>query len=585
MKFFNTEDFEFYPTPLALAQKMWAKFKERDFDRVLEPSAGSGNLIKTMPDRGYGHQKIDCCEMDVSFHPVLKALPGVDVVGLDFLTFGNAAAYGAIIMNPPFSNGVDHVLKAWEIAFDCEIVALLNSSSLKNPSSQKGRFLCDLIAKHGSVEFIQDAFLGDGVQRETQVEVALIYLKKSADLDQRFANELIDSLDSEDMDAKAKSMAQDYKEVHDVAIPATEVQNAVRMFDQAVSAMKASLIAEAKASYCEARIGQTMANRMSRQDETPKDTSAKWVANEMGDRYLKLKDRAWASILRSADFESKLSSKAQKRFESEFSTIRRLEFTTSNIFGFFQGILDSQNEIQLEMMCDVFDEITKYSEDNVSFYKGWKSNTRHKSCGYRLKSTRFILPGNSGYYGGSISYEATRRLKDFDTVFALLDGKSQPDYGLVQLFRDRADDLKAGERLDSSYFSVRWYPRATTVHFFPKNQAVMDRLNKLVGQHRKWLPPANEKVSDNFWLQYEKSERFDKQVKEAVSKTVRGRSYYDNPMSAIFRDGNDESTAKAHEVVDAVLTDVLEKNDISVDFSLTHESADVDNPQMLLLAA
>lgn len=232
VKTFTTEDFEFYPTPDALARKMWATFKNREFTRILEPSAGNGNLVRAMPSSAtYGHRdlRIDVCEIDLSFHPVLKEIQGVNVVGMDFMEFGDGAAYSHLILNPPFSCGVSHVLKAWSICWDAEIVALLNAQSIKNPTKE-GQFLCNLIAEHGHVEFIQDAFIGNDVIRETGVEVALIFLKKSAGLEDSFTQGLINDLESEDHKLKAESMAEGYSQMHDLAIPQSEIENSVVRF-------------------------------------------------------------------------------------------------------------------------------------------------------------------------------------------------------------------------------------------------------------------------------------------------------------------------------------------------------------------
>lgn len=344
--------------------------------------------------------------------------------------------------------------------------------------------------------------------------------------------------------------------------------------------MKEAVIAQAKATFFEARLGQTMASRMSQQNEVPKDTSAKWVREEISERYGKLKDRAWTTLLRSSEFESKLSSKAQKRFEAQFNDIQRMSFSVSNIFGFLQGILDNQWDMQIEMCEDIFDEITKYSPDNSCFYKSWSSNAKHKTCGWRLKSTRFILPGNTAYFSGSISYEAKRRLQDFDKVFQMLDGVSRQTVSLADVFENHMDELKSGERVYSDYFSVRFYPKAGTIHFYVVSQEVIDRLNKLVGQRRQWLPPVDEKVSPNFWKQYDAAERLDKTVKDAVNVAVRGTSSWNHPVRSIFHTHDSE---RAHEVVGDVLTDVFEKQGIPMDFALTHERA--DEPQQLLLAA
>jgi hypothetical protein len=582
MKTFTTQDFEFYPTPDALARKMWGTFENKEFTRILEPSAGNGNLIKAMPswtNHGYSELKVDVCEIDMSFHPALKELSNVNVVGMDFMEFGDGAAISHIIMNPPFSCAVSHVLKAWSILWDGEVVALLNAQSIKNPTKE-GQFLCDLIAQNGHVEFIQDAFIGYDVIRETAVEVALVYLRKSAGLEDSFTQDLISGMESDEHDQKADSMANGYRQTYDLAIPKSEIENAVYRFDVAVVAMKEAVMSQAKAAFFEARVGQTMASRMSQQNEVPKDTSSKWVRQEIADRYGKLKDRAWTTLLRSSEFESKLSSKAQKRFEAQFNDIQRMSFSVSNIFGFLQGILDNQWEMQVEMCEDIFDEITKYSPDNTAFYKGYKSNSKHKTCGWRLKSTRFILPGNTAYFSGSISYEAKRRLQDFDKVFSILAGGTKQKVSLSDVFEKHMDELRSGERVHSDYFSVRYYPKAGTIHFYVKSQEVIDRLNKMVGQRRQWLPPVDEHVNANFWRQYEAAEKLDKTVKDAVNASVRGTSSWNHPVRSIF---HSHDADRAHAVLVDVLTDVFEKEGIPMDFALTHERA--NEPQQLLLAA
>jgi Domain of unknown function (DUF4942) len=584
MKTFTTQDFEFYPTPDALARKMWESFKNRDVTRVLEPSAGIGSILNAMPmwvDRGHRDLTIDVCELDMSFHPALKAIKSVNIVGMDFLEFGDGAAYSHILLNPPFSCGVSHVLKAWNIAWDAEIVALLNAQSIRNPTKE-GQFLCNLIAQHGHVEFIQDAFVGEDVIRQTGVEIAMIYLRKSAGLDSGFASELISGLTAEDHDKEAESMSTGYQRTQDLALPKNEIENAVIAFDMAAKAMREAVLAQAKAAYFEDRLGQTMAARMAQQNEAPKDTSSKWVREEIASRYTRLKDRSWAGILRSGQFTSKLSSKAQKRFESEFSEIKKLGFTVKNVYGFLLGILESQNQIQLEMACDIFDEISRYSPENASFYKGWKSNAAHRTCGMRIKTTRFILPGNNTYFSNSISYEAERRLQDFDRVFSMLNGKSSAEeFGLYDVFKTKFHELKRGERVDSTYFQVRYFGGVGTIHFYVKSREIIDRLNKFVGQHRQWLPQPDENAPENFWKQYDMAEKLDKQVKDAVNEVARKGRYYDSPLRSIFSSHDPE---KGYAVLDDVLTSVLEKHGINVDFALTHESADEPQQQLLLAA-
>ena len=50
---------QFYPTPPALAARAWAKFRNREFVRVLEPQAGHGDLAVSHPDYDVGVANID----------------------------------------------------------------------------------------------------------------------------------------------------------------------------------------------------------------------------------------------------------------------------------------------------------------------------------------------------------------------------------------------------------------------------------------------------------------------------------------------------------------------------------------------
>lgn len=119
------DDLQFYPTPPDLARRAWKKFKNKCFERVLDPSAGNGDLADAdarKDEWGRRSVKPDCIEIDISRHATLQS-KGLKVVGLDFMTFTSGAIYSHIIMNPPFAVGAKHVLKAWDILWDGEIVA------------------------------------------------------------------------------------------------------------------------------------------------------------------------------------------------------------------------------------------------------------------------------------------------------------------------------------------------------------------------------------------------------------------------------------------------------------------------------
>lgn len=577
---FNDDTLQFYPTPMELGRRAWAKFRNTAFTRVLEPSGGDGALIKAHPhweQRGYYRMPpVDAIEMDLSKHDALRAC-GAEVVGLDFLSFSNGAQYSHLIMNPPFKYGVEHVLKAWEILWDGEVVAIINAETIRNPFSKERQMLLQLVQKHGEVDFIKDAFKGSDVVREADVEIALVYLKKEANLDNDLFSDMFDGL-AEDRESGA-GLAGQYHQSFELALPNSVIENRVATFNAAVRSMQAAVFAEAKAMHYASLLGKTMAEHQDQKGaEAGKVETISHIKCQIGERYGKLKDAAWAGILRSSNVTSKLSSKAQRRIESEFERIKKLEFSCLTIYGFLTGIVESQGQIQIDMACDVFDAITAHHTDNTIWYKGWKSNDKHRTCGRKIKLTRFVIPRNRTWCN-QLDWDSMQLLRDYDKVFAMLDGRSAPEISLESLFTNHLGELRRGARLSGSYFDVRFYQGAGTIHFFPnKKKNLVDRLNRLVGKHRQWLPDQDKVVSENFWLAYDKAEKLDADVSKTVAKGSRG--FWNSPFQSVFcRDGEERERAEA-KIVDAIES-VLEANGISPHFQAIEHAA----PQQVLLLA
>ena len=560
-------DFQFFPTPVAMGRRLWAKFKNKDFSRVLEPEAGNGDLAEANPlnmdyHRSHrGNIPIDCIELDLAKHAVLRE-KGFNVIGMDFLQFGDGAIYSHIVMNPPFADGDKHVLKAWDILWDGEIAAILNAETIRNPYSKDRQQLVRLIEQHGEVEFVEGAFSVQEAERKTDVEVALVYLRKVADVQSEILGDLLDDLKPDH--ANEATMTRDFEPQQDLALPNSVVETSVATFNAAIRTTKEAVYAEAKARYYVGLLGETMAVRNAEEGPNKQDFTVNFVKKEIAKRYGDRKDRAWTSILRSANVTSRLSSKAQKRVESEFESIKKLEFTIGNIYGFLLGIVESQGQIQLDMVCDVFDQITRYHSDNTVFYRGWKSNDRHRTCGMRIKTTRFILPGNkTESYQNGLDYDAERQLADFDKVFAMMDGKAEPEVGLQDIFRTEFGRLKHGGRVSSSYFDVRYYPGIGTIHFFPLDQKLMDRFNRTVGKQRTWLPPGDAESNADFKAQYDKAEKFDKELRAEVKKS-NPRCWGGDPFWALFTAREDEK-AQCETLIDAAAARVQERHGINID--------------------
>lgn len=573
-------DYQFYPTPPSLARRLWGLFKNRDFTRILEPHGGNGDLadqapVSSCPRKGRS-VPIDCCEIDISHHATLRS-KDYQVVGTDFLQMTSGAIYSHICGNPPFSEGAKHLLHAWDLLWEGEIAFILNAETIRRPCSRERRHLVDLIGKHGSVEFAQGEFEVDEAKRKTSVEVALIYLRKTVNVRDDIIGTLLDDLKVDG--TSAEGIAREFEERRELMLPKTTIENAVVSFNAANMSMRESVKAEAKARYYSHMLGDTMAARNHNGAKSDPVQSVDFIRTAVAKRYLELKDRAWSSILRSTEVTSRLSSKAQNRVESEFALIKELEFTTTNIYGFLCGLCESAGKIQEDMALDVFDLFTKYHEENTVFYKGWISNGKHRSAGMRLKKTRFILPGHgAASHKDGLGYDSERTLEDIDRVFATLDGKSVPEVSLVHVFRDNFDALRKGARISSSYFSVRYYPVIGTIHFYPNGQEIVDRLNRMVGRLKKWLPPQGTKVSDAFWLQFDSAEKYDRELREQVAKT-RTSGHWGDPLRAVSCD--DARGVDALAKIDLAMSEVLERHGINVDLMLEGE----EEPRQLLLAA
>lgn len=533
-------DHQFYPTPPSLALKMVAKFKSQNVVGLLDPSGGRGDLLdvaknavaknahalrrdeEEAPDlylpepdawrNRYGRSTflqfkktapVHAVEIDLQNQAILRS-KGYKVVGIDWMAYQGATIYSHIIMNPPFNAGVAHVLRAWNLLQGGELVALVNAANLKNPTRQ-AESLLKLIQDHGSVEYIQEAFMTPDTGRTTRVEVALIHLEKAPLSKMAF----LDALKKEVRPAPCSVEAP-----QDLVIPESWIDNLVIAFECATKAAQQATLCNVRANYYASMLGRAIHSS----DESDPAHNL-FGAASFNETYDDLKARAWSSILRSTDVLKLLSSAAQRRVESEFESIKALEFTKSNIYGFLAGLAFQQGEIQIGMLCDVFDLFSKYHPENRVYYQGWKSNAKHRCNAFRLMTTRMVLPAcRRDWYSSTTRYlawEDNTRFADIDKVFAMLDGKAPSDTsvrGLVSVFDDKDSPVYKDERVASDYFDVRLYRKAGTFHLYPRRKDLIDRLNRLVGKHRAWLPVDETDAPPAFWEQFDRAEAINKRM-------------------------------------------------------------------------
>ncbi len=118
---------QLFPTPAWLAAQVVERAEIKPGDRVLEPSAGTGNLLGAMGGRMFGEpdprpyaerDQLHAVEINAKLCEVLRAeFPLTKIHCADFLSLnGELGQFDRIVMNPPFTMGadVDHVAHAWK---------------------------------------------------------------------------------------------------------------------------------------------------------------------------------------------------------------------------------------------------------------------------------------------------------------------------------------------------------------------------------------------------------------------------------------------------------------------------------------
>ena len=210
-----------------MAYKAFNKFKNKTVIRLLEPSAGRGDLLDPFTSRNYRTDNIDTIELDFNNQAVLRG-KGFNVIDADFLQFDGASMYSHVLLNPPFSQGAEHVVKAFSLIASGELVAIVNAETVRNPFSSTRKLLVKFIEEHGSVEFMDQAFTDPDTLRRTNVQIALIHLEKKVDLKHGFTKNM-------DTD-KPQGLYHESKQ--ELAIKNSTISNVIAVFNAAVSALR-----------------------------------------------------------------------------------------------------------------------------------------------------------------------------------------------------------------------------------------------------------------------------------------------------------------------------------------------------------
>lgn len=106
--------YDFYATPPETIRSFLANFDGiSSSDRILEPSAGNGQIIKVLRESGYDN-RIDAVELRPEERATLEALADNVTIG-SFFDYDPDCGYDVIIGYPPYSMALEFINKSLEL--------------------------------------------------------------------------------------------------------------------------------------------------------------------------------------------------------------------------------------------------------------------------------------------------------------------------------------------------------------------------------------------------------------------------------------------------------------------------------------
>lgn len=521
---FNSE--EFYPTPKELLEKVTDGINWKKVHTVLEPSAGKGDMAIFAIDNAkeaYNRDfDVDCIEFDEDLRASLKGKE-LRVVHDDFLTFKTFKKYDLIMMNPPFSNGTAHLLKALDMQKDGgSILCILNAETIRNCCTNERIVLKQKLNElNAEIEFLQGEFAT--AERPTGVEIAVI--KVSVPEKEVGYSFIVDNL-------KKKYYKESTEDVTDVA-PGDFIEALVSRYNLEIeSGLK--LIDEYKAMS-----PYILCNL--RESEYNKPILSLKIGNKELSTNLfvkRVREKYWEALFNNPKFTVNMTSNLASEYHSRVTELANYDFSMYNIRCV--QIEMSQNLIRgiEDCILELFDELShQYSwcpetSKNIHYYNGWQTN---KSW---IINKKVILPYMKAFdplfnNRFRVDYDTRCKLRDIEKALNYLDG-GRTDGRDMEMWLNHYEKIGQTKKCELKYFYVTFYKKGTC-HIEFKDEELLKKLNIFGSQQKGWLPQGYGKKT------YEEFDNEEKEVVEAFEgrssyeKTLRQQDYFIyNPKNSIL---------------------------------------------------
>lgn len=461
---------QYYPTPAPLGEWL-AKMIKIPQPPILEPSAGTGNLIQAFREARrchrweyrYSEKDFHCVELNPERAATLKG-NNFHVIWDDFLTFSPLMPYRTIIMNPPFHAGAKHLQHALNILADGgEIACILNAETIKNPYTNERKALIQNLenAEDYQVEYVQSAFAG------TDVEVALIYVKKKAA-----------SVKCATFENFKKSIVEERGQYDPQALIRHGEINALIDRYQAEVKTALSLYDEMK-NYNNVAIHEPH-YEIFKIELNSHDNGHAGIVKAINYNY-------WYRLLHSKELDRLLTSTACRDYSSKLREMKEYEFNERNILQLKADLVKNLfGSIDAAIMktWDNFTHRFSYNDysKNIHYYNGWKTNNAFK-CNKKV-----IIPlyAFDNIYGKIDVGRVREELADIEKAMNYLDcGRTEGSDMAERL--QQAQSVGVFRAIDTKFFKVDIFKK-NTAHLTFKDETLLKKFNLYCGRKFNWLP-------------------------------------------------------------------------------------------------
>jgi hypothetical protein len=198
-----------------------------------------------------------------------------------------------------------------------------------------------------------------------------------------------------------------------------------------------------------------------------------------------LKYGIWNKIVDELKIEKYMTEKVREWFREKMKLQGNIAISKKNIQDFVQVIIENSWTILEESIQTVFDEFTKYHDENREYQEWWKTNSKWKV------NKKIILPYWVSYnaywmWWFDLPWNNQSKFGDIDKCISYISWKRYEDIATIE--KSLKEAFKTGTMIcESEFFSIRFYKKGT-IHLEFKDKFLWQEFNMRATAWRMWLP-------------------------------------------------------------------------------------------------